>query len=70
MADLQYWRKHHGKLGKAGCAVVILLHNTLRVIVRALQCAFLPIPQRNRRLQTATQRSLYSMGSPYLKTML
>jgi len=41
-ADLQYWRKHHGKIGKAGYAVVILLRNALRVIARALQCAFWP----------------------------
>ncbi len=41
-ADLQYWRKHHGKIGKAGYAVVILLHNALRVIARALQYAFWP----------------------------
>ena len=39
-ADLQYWRKYHGKLGKASYTMVILLHNVLRVIARAIQYAF------------------------------
>jgi GT2 family glycosyltransferase len=39
-ADLQYWRKHHGKIGKAGYTAVILLRNALRVFARALQYAF------------------------------
>jgi len=39
-AGLQYWIKHHGRIGEAGYTVVILLHNTLRVIARALQYAF------------------------------
>ena len=42
MADLQYWRKHHGRIGEAVYTVVILLRNALRVIARALQCAFWP----------------------------
>jgi hypothetical protein len=42
MADLQYWRKHHGRIGKVSYAVVILLRNTLRVIARAIQYAFWP----------------------------
>lgn len=41
-ADLQYWRKHHGKIGKAGYTVVILLCNVLRVFARVLQYAFWP----------------------------
>lgn len=41
-ADLMYWRKHHGKIGKAGYTAVILLRNALRVIARALQYAFWP----------------------------
>lgn len=41
-ADLQYWRKHHGRIGEAGHTVVILLGNALRVIARALQYAFWP----------------------------
>ncbi|MHC4593976.1 MAG: glycosyltransferase family 2 protein [Planctomycetota bacterium] len=41
-ADLKYWRKHHGKIGKAGYTAVILLRNALRMIARALQYAFWP----------------------------
>jgi GT2 family glycosyltransferase len=39
-ADLRYWGKHHGKLGKAGYTMIILLRHTLRAIARALQYAF------------------------------
>ena len=41
-AGLQYWRKHHGKIGTASYTIIILIHNTLRVVARALQCAFWP----------------------------
>lgn len=41
-ADLQYWRKHHGRVGKAGYMVVTLLNNALRVVARTLQYMFCP----------------------------
>jgi GT2 family glycosyltransferase len=41
-ASLLYWKKHHGKFGKACYSTTILLNNTLRVIARALQYAFWP----------------------------
>jgi GT2 family glycosyltransferase len=41
-ADLQYWRKHHGRCGKISYAVVILLRETIRVIARGLQYIFWP----------------------------
>lgn len=41
-ADLQYWRKHHGRFGAAAYKMIILLRHTLRAIVRSLQCAFCP----------------------------
>jgi GT2 family glycosyltransferase len=39
-ADLQYWRKHHGRIAAAIDRMIILLHHTLRVFARALQYAF------------------------------
>ena len=39
-ADMQYWRKHHGRIAAAIDRMIILLHHTLRVFVRALQYAF------------------------------
>lgn len=41
-ADLQYWRKHHGRVGKAGYMVVTLLNNALRAVARTLQYMFCP----------------------------
>ena len=41
-ADLQYWRKHHGRVGKSGYMVVTLLNNALRVVARTLQYVFCP----------------------------
>ena len=41
-ADLQYWRKHHGRVAAAVYRMIILLHHTLRVFARALQYAFCP----------------------------
>ena len=41
-ANLQYWKKHHGKIGKGGYTAVILLHDLLRVIARAFQYPFWP----------------------------
>ena len=41
-ADLKYWRKHHGRIGKFCYAIVILLRNAVRVITRGLQYIFLP----------------------------
>ena len=41
-ADLQYWKKHHGSIGKIGYMAIILLRHTLRVIVRAFQYLIRP----------------------------
>lgn len=41
-ADLQYWRKHHGIIGKLCYAAVILLRESIRVIARGLQYVFWP----------------------------
>lgn len=41
-ADMQYWRKHHGRIGKSGYMVVTLLNNALRVVARTLQYVFCP----------------------------
>jgi GT2 family glycosyltransferase len=41
-ADLQYWRKHHGRIGKISYAAIILLRETIRVITRGLQYVFWP----------------------------
>jgi GT2 family glycosyltransferase len=39
-ADMQYWRKHHGKFGKVSYIIVLLLREVLRVIARAFQYVF------------------------------
>lgn len=41
-ADLQYWRKHHGRFMAAAYKMIILLRHMLRAIVRALQYMFCP----------------------------
>ncbi len=41
-AGLQYWRKHHGRIGKVSYAAVILLRETIRVIARGFQYIFWP----------------------------
>ena len=41
-ADLRYWRKHHGRLGRCGCWLLILLRHLVRVpydAVTYLLCA-------------------------------
>jgi hypothetical protein len=35
-AKLQYWKKHHGRLGMAFCWLLIALHQTTRLVSRAL----------------------------------
>ena len=55
-ADLQYWRKHHGKLGKVCYMTIILLNNVLRVIVRGLQYAL--CPSRRETIRFKLQRSV------------
>jgi GT2 family glycosyltransferase len=41
-ADLHYWRKHHGKIGKVSYTAVILLRETIRAAARGLQYLFWP----------------------------
>ena len=41
-ADLQYWRKHHGRIGKVSYTAVILLREIVRIVVRGLQYIFCP----------------------------
>ena len=41
-ADLQYWKKHHGSIGKAAYMAIILLRHVLRVIARAFQYLIRP----------------------------
>lgn len=36
-ADLQYWRKHHGRVGRAGYLAIILIRQTLRVVFGAIR---------------------------------
>jgi GT2 family glycosyltransferase len=41
-ADLQYWRKHHGRTGQAGYAMIIVFRHLLRVPFSALQYILSP----------------------------
>jgi GT2 family glycosyltransferase len=41
-AGLQYWRKHHGRIGRVSYAAVILIRETIRVIARGIQYIFRP----------------------------
>ena len=36
-ADLRYWRKHHGRVGRAGYLAIILIRQTLRVVFGAIR---------------------------------
>jgi len=36
-ADLHYWRKHHGRIGRAGYLAIILIRQTLRVVFGAIR---------------------------------
>jgi len=36
-ADLHYWRKHHGRIGRAGYLTIILIRQTLRVVFGAIR---------------------------------
>ena len=36
-ADVQYWRKHHGRIGRAGYLAIILIRQTLRVVSGAFR---------------------------------
>jgi len=55
-ADLQYWRKHRGRLGKASYMTIILLNNALRAIARALEYCF--CPSRRETIRFKLQRSI------------
>jgi hypothetical protein len=41
-ADLQYWRKHHGRLGQSAYWMIILLRQLIRLPLYVLVCIFLP----------------------------
>jgi len=55
-ADLQYWRKHHGKIGKFSYVIVILLRNVLRVIARGFQ--YIVWPYRRETVGFKLQRDI------------
>jgi GT2 family glycosyltransferase len=41
-ADLRYWRKHHGRIGAAYYALIILGQQILRIVPRSMLYAFVP----------------------------
>lgn len=41
-ADLRYWKKHHGVLGQACYAAIIMAHQVLRIIPRAILYLIFP----------------------------
>ncbi len=41
-ADLQYWRKHHGRIGESGYLLIILLRQVLRVIFGVVKYVIKP----------------------------
>ncbi len=58
-ADLQYWRKHHGRIGEFSYAGIILLRETIRVAARGLQYLFQPSKRKTSGFKL--QRSLASI---------
>lgn len=55
-ADVQYWGKYHGRFGEAAYKMIILLHQTLRMIARALEYCF--CPSRRETIRFKLQRSI------------
>ncbi len=50
-ADIKYWEKHHGKIGKVCYTMIVLIHNILRVIAGALRYPLWPSRRENIRLK-------------------
>lgn len=59
-ADLQYWRKHHGKLGQASYLVLIFLRHMLRMPSGALQ--YIVVPSKRKSASYKLRRNLACLG--------
>jgi len=55
-ANLQYWKKHHSRLGRIGYFMIIFLHQIVRVVGCALLYSFQP--ERRERLFSRIRSSL------------
>ncbi len=55
-ADLHYWKKHHGRIGQASYAAIILLRQVLRIIHGAVE--YVRCPSQRKAISFKLERSL------------
>jgi GT2 family glycosyltransferase len=58
-ADLQYWRKHHGRIGMCAYFLILCIHHSLRIIGYSVAVL---LPRSNKVFRFKAARSLYCLG--------